>query len=39
MVFNRTDSQKMARLNDTCGAFEFETDPDGSTSSKVWEWK
>jgi hypothetical protein len=34
-----TASQKLARLNGTVGAFEFETDPDGKTSSKVWEWK
>lgn len=39
MIFNRTDSQKMARLNNTCGAFEFETDAAGNTTSKVWEWK
>ena len=39
MIFNRTESQKMARLNNTCGAFEFETDPDGNTGSTVWEWK
>jgi hypothetical protein len=39
MIFNRTDSQKMARLHNTCGAFEFETDADGNTTSKVWEWK
>jgi hypothetical protein len=39
MIFYRTDSQKMARLNNVCGAFEFETDPDGNTNSKVWEWK
>ena len=39
MIFFRTDSQKMARANNVCGAFEFETDPDGNTTSKVWEWK
>jgi hypothetical protein len=39
MVFYRTTSQKLARLNNACGAFEFETDPDGNTTSKVWEWK
>ena len=39
MIFFRTDSQKMARMNNVCGAFEFETDPAGNTSSKVWEWK
>ena len=39
MIFYRTDSQKMARINNVCGAFEFETDPAGNTSGKVWEWK
>lgn len=39
MIFYRTTSQKLARLNNMCGAFEFETDADGSTSGKVWEWK
>jgi len=39
MIYNRTNSQKLARLNNSCGAFEFETDPDGNTTSKVWEWK
>jgi hypothetical protein len=39
MLFLRTTSQKLARINNTCGAFEFEVDPTGGTSSKVWEWK
>jgi hypothetical protein len=39
MIYFRTDSQKMARINNVCGAFEFETDPAGNTSSKLWEWK
>jgi hypothetical protein len=39
MIFFRTPSQKMARMNNVCGAFEFETDPSGNTTSKVWEWK
>jgi hypothetical protein len=39
MIYYRTTSQKLARLNNSCGAFEFETDPDGNTSGKVWEWK
>jgi hypothetical protein len=39
MLFLRTTSQKLARINNTCGAFEFEVDPKGATSSKVWEWK
>ena len=39
MLFYRTTSQKLARLNNMCGAFEFETDASGNTSAKVWEWK
>ena len=34
-----TASQKLARLNGAVGVFEFETDPDGKTFSKIWEWK
>jgi len=39
MLFFRTTSQKLARLNGSCGAFEYEVDPSGATTSKVWEWK
>lgn len=39
MLFYQTASQKLARLNNTCGAFEFETDAAGNTNAKVWEWK
>ena len=39
MLFFRTASQKLARLNGACGAFEYEVDATGSTTSKVWEWK
>jgi len=39
MLFFRTTSKKLARLNNTCGAFEYEVDPKGSTVSKFWEWK
>lgn len=39
MLFYRTTSQKLARLNNACGAFEFEVDPTGVTSATVWEWK
>jgi hypothetical protein len=38
-IYYRTSSQKLARLNNACGVFEFETDADGNTSGKVWEWK
>jgi hypothetical protein len=39
MLFFRTASQKLARLNGACGAFEYDVDASGSTTSKVWEWK
>ncbi len=39
MLFFRTASQKLAQLNNSCGAFEYEVDASGSTTSKVWEWK
>ncbi len=39
MLFYRTSSQKLAALNNACGAFEYEVDPTGNTSAKVWEWK
>jgi hypothetical protein len=39
MVFYRTASKKLARLNNACGAFEFDVDSKGGTVSKVWEWK
>lgn len=39
MLFFKTTSEKLARLNNACGAFEYEVDPAGNTTSKVWEWK
>ncbi len=39
MLFFRTTSKKLARLNNACGAFEYEVDPKGGTVSKMWEWK
>ena len=39
MLFNRTTSQKLARLNNACIAFEYEVDASGETASKMWEWK
>jgi hypothetical protein len=39
MLFFRTNSEKLARLNNACGAFEYEVDTSGSTVSKIWEWK
>lgn len=39
MLFFRTTSQKLARLNNACGAFEYEVDASGNTTSNIWEWK
>jgi hypothetical protein len=39
MLFFRTTSEKLAKLNNACGAFEYEVDASGATTSKVWEWK
>lgn len=39
ILYYRTTSQKLARLNNMCGVFEYEMDPAGNTSTKIWEWK
>lgn len=39
MLFLKTTSKKLARLNNACAAFEFDVDAKGSTTSKLWEWK
>jgi hypothetical protein len=39
MLFFRTASQKLVRLNNLCVAFEYEVDASGATVSKMWEWK
>ena len=39
MLFFMTASKKLARLNNACGAFEYEVDAKGGTVSKMWEWK
>jgi hypothetical protein len=39
MLFFQTTSQKLSRLNNACGAFEYEVDAAGATVSKTWEWK
>ena len=39
MLFWRTTSTKLARLNNACTAFEYDVDPSGATISKIWEWK
>jgi hypothetical protein len=39
ILYYRTPSQKLARLNTVCGVFEYEVDADGETHTKIWEWK
>ena len=39
MLFFKTASQKLTRLNNACGAFEYDADATGNTVSKMWEWK
>jgi hypothetical protein len=39
MLFLQTASQKLARINNACAAFEYEVDASGNTTSKMWEWK
>ena len=39
ILYYRTASQKLARLNGVGGVFEYDVDAEGKTLSKVWEWK
>ena len=39
ILYFRTASQKLARLNTVGGVFEYEVDADGGTHAKTWEWK
>ena len=39
ILYYRTASQKLARLNTTPAVFEYEVDPEGKTHTKLWEWK
>jgi len=39
ILYYRTASQTLARLNTVGGVFEYEVDTEGKTQSKVWEWK
>ena len=38
-LYYRTTSQKLARLNNAMGVFEYEVDSEGNTRNKIWEWK
>lgn len=39
MLFIHADSERLARINNACAAFEYEVDASGNTTSKLWEWK
>jgi hypothetical protein len=39
MLFFRTASKKLAKINNACGAFEYDVDAKGNTVSKTWEWR
>jgi len=38
MLFFRTTSGKLAAMNNACGAFEYEVNAAGETTSTVWAW-
>jgi hypothetical protein len=39
ILYYRTASKKLARLNGIAGVFEHDVDEQGNTQSKAWEWK
>jgi hypothetical protein len=39
ILYYKTASQKLARLNTTASVFEYEVDGKGETTTKFWEWK
>jgi hypothetical protein len=39
ILYYRTESKKLAKLNAAPGVFEFEVDAQGNSHTKVWEWK
>lgn len=39
ILYYRTTSKKLAKLNAAPGVFEHEVDVQGNTHSKTWEWK
>jgi len=38
-IYFQTTSQRLARLNDIVGVFEYEADESGKTLDKTYEWK
>ncbi len=39
ILYYRTMSERLARLNSVAAIFEYEVDAQGNTHSKAWEWK
>jgi hypothetical protein len=39
ILYFKTSSQKLAKLNNVAGVFELEIDPEGKMHNKIWEWK
>ena len=39
ILYYRTPSPKLEKLNTVPGVFEYEVDSKGATHAKVWEWK
>ncbi len=39
ILYFRTTSQKLARLNNAGGVFEYDVDSKGAARLKLWEWK
>jgi hypothetical protein len=39
ILYFRTTSTKLAKLNNVAGVFELEIDAEGKMHNKVWEWK
>jgi hypothetical protein len=37
-IYYHTDSERLARLNDIVGLFEYEVDDAGKTTGGLWEW-
>jgi len=39
ILYFKSNTPKLGKLNGKAGVFEYEVDPNGMTTSKVWEWK
>lgn len=39
VFFKSSANRELAFLNDKIGVFEFESDENGNTHGKIWEWK